>query len=618
MASLSSLLRLSCKTCERATVALAIPEILEHILSYLTPRRLRTVASLKPDPSCPSPCKGRRPSPQPTSSDRLLDKDDALHRGGGFACVKEFWFAGDHKTSSHLRPHLPRLLSLLGGITTLRLDRFVAVVEMELLVNIMGACPGLLDLVLEPKDCTKLVQPRVQQWEPSTEYRIPVMKTLCLFAVYGLVGTLEEIKSVVKACPELKSLRINSARVQPTLSALMDTEYNPNYVHISGSERARFMASLVKSTPKLKDFHFSILMERLFEQDLVSMFELFGERTQWSFSDYDVGVVLLESILLKVKPCTNTDFVHSQLTTLELLPSSGGSEIKGSFLHLILCFCPHLLHLRAPHVAYYHSDFDVNDLLTHAGNYRLTRESKPMLDNLDYIGNHLNRPATPRQRRIWVCRGLRTLHFAIAGISADTRSIPNALTMFGYLSRMCPNLEDLHIRRWLLSLSFMGGLCLLTRLKNLRRLKISTRSYHGLTPSSIEWIRRYPSTEEVIKQPIAAYLAKRSIGGQAVEGPDADPIGIFQDKVCEIHEEERVIPDKRQLDLRMMSRSGDLMQWMKERSGGQEPSWPVLDSFLIEYEYENVHADNRSKVVKFVKSVRPEIDMRFQHKKYHG
>ncbi|KAF9943844.1 hypothetical protein BGZ70_005367 [Mortierella alpina] len=398
----------------------------------------------------------------------------------------------------------------------------------------------------------------------------------------------------------------------------MENESYSNNTSTSGSERTRFMASLIKSNTKLKDFHFSVMMERLSEQDLVSLFELFGERTHWSFSDNDVGIVLLESILLKVKPCTNADFVHSRLTTLELLPSSGSSDIKGSFLHLILCFCPHLLHLRAPHVAYYHSDFDVNDLLTHAGHYRLTRESKPMLDNLDYIGNHLNRPATPRQRRIWVCRGLRTLHFAVAGISADTRSIPNALTMFGYLSRVCPNLEDLHIRRWLLSLSFMGGLCLLTRLRNLRRLKISTHSYHGLTPSSIEWIRRYPSTEEILKRPIAAYLARQSIGGPTVEGPDADPIGIFQDKVCDINEEEKAIPDKGQLDLRMVGRSEDLVRWMKERSGGQEPCWPVLDSFLIEYEYENVQMDNRSEVVKFVKSVRPEIDMRFHHKKYHG
>ncbi|KAF9981297.1 hypothetical protein BGZ75_007444 [Mortierella antarctica] len=486
----------------------------------------------------------------------------------------------------------------------------------------MGALPGLLNLVLEPEDYSKLVQPRVQpriqHLEPSTNYWIPVMKNLCALVVYGLVGSLEEIKDVAKACPELRTLRINSARIQPTVPAWTDTGSDLNDTHTSGSERARFMASLIESNPKLGDFHFSIMMERLSEQDLISLFDLFRERTHWSFSDYEVGSLLLESILLRVKPCTNTNFVHSRLTTLELLPSSGSSDIKGSFLHLILCFCPHLLHLRAPHVAYYHSDFDVNDLLTHAGHYRRTRESKPMLDNLDYIDNHLNRPATPRQRRIWVCRGLRTLHFAVAGISADTISIPNALTMFGYLSRVCPNLEDLYIRRWLLSLSFMGGLCLLTRLRKLRRLKISTHSYHGLTPSSIEWIRRYPSTEEVLKRPIAAYLAKHSIGAPTVEGPDADPIGKFQDKVCDLHEREKAIPDNGQLDLRTVGRSEDLMQWMKERSSGQEPSWPVLDSFLIEYENENIQMDYRGKVVKFVKSVRPEIDMRFLHKKYHG
>ncbi|KAF9949280.1 hypothetical protein BGZ72_008932 [Mortierella alpina] len=482
----------------------------------------------------------------------------------------------------------------------------------------MEACPGLLDLVLEPTDYAKLVQPQVQQLESSTDYRIPSMKCLRTLIVYGLVGSLEEIKDVARACPDLRTLRINSARIQPTASAQMDTESDLTDTYTSGSERSRFMASLIKSNPKLSDFHFSIMMERLSEQDLINLFDLFPDRTHWSFSDFDVGSVLLESILLRVKPCTNTDFVHNRLTTLELLPSSGSGDIKGSFLQLILCFCPHLLHLRAPHVAYYHSDFDVNDLLTHAGHYRRTKESKPMLDNLDYIGNHLNRPTVPRQKRIWVCRGLRTLHFAVAGISADTASIPNALTMFGYLSRVCPNLEDLHIRKWLLSLSFMGGLCLLTRLRNLRRLKISTRSYRGLTPSNIEWIRRYPSTEEVLKRPIAAYLAKHSIGAPTAEGPDADPIGIFPDKVCDLHDCEEATLDPGQLDLRIVGRSEDLVQWMKERSRGQEPCWPVLDSFLIEYENENIQMNDRGKVVKFVKSVRPEVDMRFLHKKYHG
>ncbi|KAF9289006.1 hypothetical protein BGZ68_010237 [Mortierella alpina] len=660
MASLCSLLRLNCKAYERATAALAIPEILELILSFLTPRRLRTVASLvckqwlaiskritPPVPvlwplcssqqlsekalqliptsqivrvQAPLRIAGRYPSPQAQIDSwiGMTNSLEVLHRGGGFACVKEFWFAGDYKTSSHLKPHLPQLLSLLGGITTLRLDRFVAVVEMELLVNIMEACPGLLHLVLEPTDYSKLVQPRVQQVERSTEYRIPFMKNLRALTVYGLVGTLKEIKDVVNACPGLTTLRINSARILHAVSAQLDTESDLSETNTLGAERARFMVSLLGSNLKLSDFHFSIMMERLSEQDLITLFGFFQDRTHWSFSDYDVGSVLLESILLRTKPCINADFAHSRLTTLELLPSSGSSDIKGSFLHLILCFCPHLQHLRAPHVAYYHSDFDVNDLLTHAGHYRRTKERKPMLDNLDYIDNHFSCPATPRQRRVWVCRGLRTLHFAVAGFSADTPSIPNALTMFGYLSRVCPNLEDLYVRRWLLSLSFMGGLCLLTRLKNLKRLKISTHSYHGLTPSSIEWIRRYPSTEEILKRPIAAYLAKQSIGAPTVEGPDADSIGNFQDKVCDLHEREKATQDEEQLDLRMVGRSEDLVQWMKDRSSGQEPSWPVLDSFLIEYENENIQMDDRGKVVKFVKSVRPEIDIRFLYKKYHG
>lgn len=43
----------------------------------------------------------------------------------------------------------------------------------------------------------------------------------------------------------------------------------------------------------------------------------------------------------------------------------------------------------------------------------------------------------------------------------------------GYLSRLCPRLEDLSIQYIQLDMTLQGGFCLLTRLGRLRRLRLS-------------------------------------------------------------------------------------------------------------------------------------------------
>ncbi|KAG0043374.1 hypothetical protein BGZ83_011478 [Gryganskiella cystojenkinii] len=168
---------------------------------------------------------------------------------------------------------------------------------------------------------------------------------------------------------------------------------------------------------------------------------------------------------------------HPRLTSLEILvgtPSRFGHdavEANAKVIYDFLCSAPMLLHFRcsdarlSTEVLWGCSDFNKN--------------SSGTLD-----------PWT----KLWACRGLRTLslnlrhrYFNQFDCDSSTRRI------FGYLSRVCPSLEELSIKMDIHIFGFESGLCLLTRLRHLRRLELLTElsdNYHGLFQrQDFSWIR---------------------------------------------------------------------------------------------------------------------------------
>ncbi|KAG0216136.1 hypothetical protein BGX33_000473 [Mortierella sp. NVP41] len=160
---------------------------------------------------------------------------------------------------------------------------------------------------------------------------------------------------------------------------------------------------------------------------------------------YDLSVRFMRS--LQVQP--------NVLTNLELLTESPR-------LHECLCVAPYLLHLKAARSNIPLKYFDVHARIAHGRVNTYTDDVMP---------------------GVWACRGLRTLHLACYGEGPDplvTRLI------FGYVSVVCPELRDLDIngaecyRTYLsaaaraspLCMGLEGGLCLLTRLKSLGRLRV--------------------------------------------------------------------------------------------------------------------------------------------------
>jgi hypothetical protein len=77
------------------------------------------------------------------------------------------------------------------------------------------------------------------------------------------------------------------------------------------------------------------------------------------------------------------------------------------------------------------------------------------------------------KRTIWACRGLKTLSMRFEWDRYDG-NYPWSARLFGYLGRVCPQLQELTLSIGYQVWPLMKGLCLLTRLRDLRKLELRT------------------------------------------------------------------------------------------------------------------------------------------------
>ncbi|GJJ70864.1 hypothetical protein EMPS_03214 [Entomortierella parvispora] len=162
--------------------------------------------------------------------------------------------------------------------------------------------------------------------------------------------------------------------------------------------------------------------------------------------------------------------VENRLTTLELLgdgpyqryePRDPG-YLRDMLLHRFLCHSPSLLHLKT-------------------GQLRL---SVRVLWG-DENGHNKMRAMEPSN--IWACRRLVTLCLQFESSQSSEGSSPCGASVFGYLTRVCPNVEELSLSVGLQGWGLQSGLCILTRLRLLRSLQICTEG--SLQPNStpLQW-----------------------------------------------------------------------------------------------------------------------------------
>ncbi|KAG0279097.1 hypothetical protein BGZ96_002068 [Linnemannia gamsii] len=385
---------------------------------------------------------------QSSSSDEELQEDSITRRLLTDAPLRELEIVGDIDIGASLPPILPCLYALtrlqleLSRDTTLQMGQ------------LLRACPLLKDIHISALSthCLELPGPWFPFVKESRKQRPLRLLSLILERVRLPQYSLEDLLSITPRLRELKLiglLKVNPAHPQHEPSVQYDV--------------ARFFQHVRSLDLSLRSFHFSIRDQPLTTSELREMmFDVVrlpaGSRGEWAFWTPDLTPTIIR----------NLNDVPNVVTTLEIFCETMVNCNPDSGLHRYLCASPHLMHLRAPKTAYLVEHLDLHQRLR--GRY------------LPAAG-----PAQSVRPGIWKCRNLQTLHLAFHSRRDSTLSSPtNARLIFGYLSRVCPQLRDLAIFTTescmlnnriyvpVLHMRLQGGFCLLARLKWLERLRIGS------------------------------------------------------------------------------------------------------------------------------------------------
>ncbi|KAF9206815.1 hypothetical protein BGZ49_001757 [Haplosporangium sp. Z 27] len=299
---------------------------------------------------------------------------------------------------------------------------------------------------------------------------------------------------ILSRCPQLQVLKMVEVIQARSLSQPID--------------RAGFFAKIATSCPKLKHFHFSIQDQSMNVQDAQALSLMFSENRNSSVQNcqnqstrhhphlyLDTISVLDKDIKSDIvislfAPTIDSSF-NNVITTLEIMPARDRMQCPyiSRALHTFLCAAPSLLHLLAPTVPYFAEYLDLQGPTFADGFYypRSCAQAR-LVSNTHFL-----------KKEIWACRQLRTLQIKfISRDMSDYAGAENARIMFGYISKVCPNLRELAIDRKELRLNFDGGLCLLSRLRYLQRLTILTWTKTKLEKKDLDWMAR-PTLEESIQ-----------------------------------------------------------------------------------------------------------------------
>ncbi|KAK3839447.1 MAG: hypothetical protein JOS17DRAFT_729177 [Linnemannia elongata] len=242
--------------------------------------------------------------------------------------------------------------------------------------------------------------------------------------------------------------------------------------------------------------------------------------------------------------------VHANhLTSLEILPMTDWTPRWGNALHEFLCESPLLEHLRAGSISYYIENLDLNGLLpgaedimsdsraddnnnSHNNDDHHDRDFASVSTHSTFERHYFDAPPSSKKTlKVWACRNLKTLHLefsrerpkthpngarpgfsctigaSMSNQSSSTRSssfsssstvmvpLPDnsprlSRIVYGYISRFCPNLQDLLIRAYRLNMTLRGGFALLTRLPKLKRVAISQYDCHFSERDMLPWIMK--------------------------------------------------------------------------------------------------------------------------------
>ncbi|KAG0064284.1 hypothetical protein BGZ89_009228 [Linnemannia elongata] len=530
----------------------------------------------------------------------------------------------------NFKTQLPKL-SRLTTLSTLRID---SVVKWDIihLFTIVRACPHLEELSIKPTLAAARASPSysiAQDELTSAEERnlisgsntLPILTHLQACSLYNLTLTLPALRAFLEASPRLSKLVL--VYCDHLVREGQEDAHLLSRTHYHDEQGARIIRLVGAHCPDLKIFHLSLPYGGgsygLGTPEIAVMLETFPHMEEYNLSEVEFDPVIFKS--------PDTAGYTNRITTMNLLPTRPDAfRSEGVPLREILCTFEHLVHLRAPASNYYIEDMDLHNVLEQLEECN-PDESPGCGKPQPYIPK--NDSVVTRQY-IWACRGLKTLHMKIEQRRSTYRfQTERWLIVFGFLSRMAPRLQELYLSRYTTDVSFRGGLCLLTRLQDLERIRIIVNycPWREFRASTLSWLDPTPPStwDRFVYSRHRREKEHRDIWKhyKGIAPPEVTTAGSM------------MVERGREMgmDLSKLGYPEDLLDWMDERY--RDPTTdvntiatnttipgcrkelnlplPKLQSFWVEMpHYSDMEYEHLRDYEKFVTKVRPEVDIQLR------
>lgn len=371
---------------------------------------------------------------------------------------------------------LPRIRKYLGSLTCLRLflTRNCAF-EVEPLFR---DCLGLKVVHLESTDFLDLTGEWVSTAEQAIEGIHPSTQLQLQTLVLGNARVQQAgFERFLTMTPRLRRLKCISMQSSP-----LGRWGYPDRSRVTYDEDHLYQ-HVVTLPYRLESFHLSFADRFPVDSEFSRSLQVCPALSEWTVHACDLPLRVMRA--LQDRP--------NHVTTLELVYDSRSECPAQSVLHQYLCQAPHLLHLHAPNIILPVAELDINGLLT-------TLSTEPAATTTPGTDTT---PSPSGAAAVWACRRLTSLQMAFSWGSRESSSVlVESRVIFGYISRVCPELKELAIFRpessehdvdearssWL---DLRGGFCLLSRLEHLERLQIgSGLKTVGCERIDLDWMVR--------------------------------------------------------------------------------------------------------------------------------
>ncbi|KAF9929598.1 hypothetical protein FBU30_001439 [Linnemannia zychae] len=363
--------------------------------------------------------------------------------------------------------------------------------------HILSDCPVLEILHISKRGIVDLDGP----WIPVGHNRQQPFRlhTLVIKNARILQSSLEDLLTLT---PDIKELKLISL-------ARSSGRFSNSHVAQPGDARYDWshLFQHLKSLPiTLRSFQFSVLSQahptriETIDQHQVHQktIDICPHASEWSLLPTEVTPGLLQELVQLPNIITTLEIVTKSAWCQSInAKDSQSSRVGINLIHQYLCESPHLVRLKIIRAAILFEDLDLYNRARYEdldlGGDRMWGDQEMMRTKLG-------------ERKVWACRNLETLQVQIHAHSTQLIWPVHSRIIFGYIAAVCPKLQELSIfvpnycsHQWSskvyqprLYFQLDGGLCFLSKLNRLRKLKViygeeETRSA-GCQEYELNWI----------------------------------------------------------------------------------------------------------------------------------